>query len=636
MKQPEEIWSSGGSASSSNGSPRVKKGSGKGSPGRKGKGDRRLPPLAGSSSPGRQATNGSGSRRKPLLPPVEAPSALRGLYRSMNSIRTADSKEQRNKEIRRVMFNPQTSVVFVSLLQHEIERRGVLNSGTGAATGEEVALDPAALSALGVNDSHDPDLASTWVTAEDLHEMEGPAREELRTMDNDAEDKDAFAGLESVAVLVHALGQHRNAASMHKDIYEKRVVALGVKHEDTLRSAHYLSVVLLEQKKYAEADKYAQLALDGRIASPQLGPDHMSTIQSKAVMARIKCALQEFQESESLSLEVVSAYRTTLGEAHPDSISAMQNLGNVYRTTNRTKEAIRWYKKAYIASVQGKLEDDVEAAHAAMTLAMSLYKLKVQTETEELVTAARSIFEKKLGKSDPLSLQASHWLGLILLSLEKAAKSVQAFRIARDGRRAVFGDDHNFTLQSTEGLARALSECGELVEALELMRLVWQTRRKCNGANNPKTLCSAYHYGALLNENGQFKEAVYPLREAYGKKGKDDNEVDHKDVLNAGHQYAYALANLRKIEEARDVCEDVVHRSRKVLPAESPVLAKRETLLRKIVAKTGGSERSTDEYQKGSRTNVTDAAPPRVLVIHHDNIEEDYFVEERKKKCTIM
>eukprot|EP00397_Hematodinium_sp_SG-2012_P015487 GEMP01015772.1.p1 GENE.GEMP01015772.1~~GEMP01015772.1.p1 ORF type:complete len:579 (+),score=150.82 GEMP01015772.1:128-1864(+) len=531
--------------------------------------------------------------------------------------------------IREILEKPENATSLNSMIFEAVQQSNVENLGGSIDNSDSTAVEVA------------QQYTHMGLTKEELTLLEAPVRDIQQKKEEElgADHEETLRASYHLAILLHALGQLDSSADIHKSIYDTRLSRLGEQHEDTFRSAHCLAGVLLAQRKYFDAEQYCDIAVNGK--ETFFGKNHLSTLQSKEILANVKRERKQFAESEILCKEVLAGYEAQLGIPHHDTLVAMDILGNLYRLMNKPKDSERLYRRAHGARVVVYGLDSLEAARSGLNLAMALHKLRRHAdETETLLRTACDTFEQQLGGNAKDTLNAYHSLGLVLNGLEQHEDAEAAFQKAADGRTTLLGANHYDTLQSVQGLASAMKANGKNAAAEEQMFILWDMRSKTFGRNNQLTLNSAYLYGVICCENKKFSDAEKPLKDAYYGRGKTAG-ANHRDTLDAGHQLVIALLKLNDFNQAQDLCEKIIIRTKKTLPEDHPVVQEREALMKEILeTRTTGTQRlqrkaSERTVKTGVTTMEGDDSPLIALVaIDMDAAADEQ--KERNKCCCVM
>ena len=98
-----------------------------------------------------------------------------------------------------------------------------------------------------------------------------------------------------------------------------------------------MGYLLQAQRKFDEAEPYWQESLDRR--RRVLGEAHPDTLNSLNNMGSLRQQQGRPAEAEPFWLEALKKRRQLLGPEHPDTLWSMNNLGGLYLITGRPEEA---------------------------------------------------------------------------------------------------------------------------------------------------------------------------------------------------------------------------------------------------------------------------------------------------------
>lgn len=115
----------------------------------------------------------------------------------------------------------------------------------------------------------------------------------------------------------------------------------------------------------------------------------------------------DFQEAEPIYRHALEVLERVYGAGDPDTLSALQSLGDLYFTMERYKEAVPIYRRLVIIGekVFGKTHPNVvEMVHR---LALTYEKLGMTTDAESMYRRANQISETAMPALDPASIDVS-------------------------------------------------------------------------------------------------------------------------------------------------------------------------------------------------------------------------------------
>jgi hypothetical protein len=164
---------------------------------------------------------------------------------------------------------------------------------------------------------------------------------------------------------------------------------------------------------------------------------------------------EQQRERRADELAELAGYRATLGDTHPDTLTSINDLGEV-------------------------LLDQGDLAAA-----------------EPLLREALAGRRATLGDTHPDTLESINNLGTLLRAQDDLAAAEQLLREAVAGYRATLGDTHPGTLRSINNLGMLLQAQGDLAAIAPLLREAVAGRRATLGDTQPDTLASINDLGVL-------------------------------------------------------------------------------------------------------------------------------------------
>ncbi|KAI4122619.1 MAG: hypothetical protein LQ338_005713 [Usnochroma carphineum] len=239
------------------------------------------------------------------------------------------------------------------------------------------------------------------------------------------------------------------------------------------------------------------------------------------------------QEALQLRERVVEAYRRTLGDEHPNTISSIYHLALSYRPIGRYQEALQL------------LERSVEAN------------------------------KRTLGDEHRHTLLSIQSLALIYAEVGRPQEAIRLLERLVEANKRTLGDEHPDTLASRHDPAFTYtdSHVGGYQEALLLLKRVVEAEKKTLGDEHPDTLHSMYMLAFTYSNRdiGRYQEAL-PLFERVVEGRKKTRGDEHPDTLKAIRVLAvtYCHSDLRRYREALPLFERVVEARKKTLGDEHP------------------------------------------------------------------
>ncbi|KAF7986448.1 hypothetical protein HWV62_31213 [Athelia sp. TMB] len=176
-----------------------------------------------------------------------------------------------------------------------------------------------------------------------------------------------------------------------------------------------------DQGKLDDAMPFYKRALAGR--EKQLGPEHPDTLTTMSNLGELYREQGKYDEAEPLLARVLRSRETQLGEEHPDTLSVVHGLARLYKD-------------------QGKYD-----------------------EAETLYARVLAGYENQLGAEHPRTLVAVHNFAVLRGRQGRWEEAEELYRRALAGSAKVNGNSHPGTRAMMENLAYLYDEQGRDEEA---------------------------------------------------------------------------------------------------------------------------------------------------------------------------
>ena len=329
-------------------------------------------------------------------------------------------------------------------------------------------------------------------------------------------------------------GDLEAAEPLCREQVEGRAKALGENHADTLEAINNLALLLHQLVRPRRPNQRP---------SPHASPPKAS--------GSLRVAQGKLKEAYPYSKRKLAGCRATLGDRHPDTITAVDTLSQLLSDLNKLEEAL------------------------------------------PLKRESLSIKRKQLGDRHPDTLLSVNNLAVLLNDLGRASGSTKMLREAEPlkrealaGCREVLGNRHPHTLASVANLADMLMQLGHadpraLDEAEPLCREAMSGSHEVLGEGHPDTLKSVGMLAALLTEQAHYinredpraqrtlKEAE-PLYARAARGFKAAFGAQHPTALSYVHEHARLLLDMRKPAEAERLQLDALAGCRAALGDSHP------------------------------------------------------------------
>jgi tetratricopeptide (TPR) repeat protein len=221
---------------------------------------------------------------------------------------------------------------------------------------------------------------------------------------------------------------------------------------------------LVEQGRFEPAIQLGQAAVE--LASAWLGEEHREVGASLNVLAGIHQTREEHALCEPLLRRAEGIARRTLGEEHPDRLTALMNMaGNLLRL-GRPAEALPPARQAVALHEKGSGQDALGARYQVF-LAQVAYATGEFEEADRLAGSGFELLRRHFGERHAHYAGSLHAWGELLQTYEDDGRALPVYRgLVELERRQGPGPG---LFRAVRGLAWALVRQGQPAEAEALM-----------------------------------------------------------------------------------------------------------------------------------------------------------------------
>jgi serine/threonine protein kinase/tetratricopeptide (TPR) repeat protein len=268
---------------------------------------------------------------------------------------------------------------------------------------------------------------------------------------------------ETIGLTYLALSQPMDAQQQLQGALDKRKLALGGDHRDTLRTMKDLALALKEQGRHADAEVLLRRALNTQQRA--LGPDHPDTFVTITVLAAVCDAQEKHAEAETLFLQLWQVQKRVLGPDHLDTLATIGNLASAYTAQGRHAEAMKLREEQLHGTQRVLSKRDPQTVVAMNITAEACEAGGMPSEAEKLYFGALEIMKQTLGVEHPDTLAQLDKAALMLGRRGRHNEALKLHRQSLEAKQRVLGIDHPQTLLSMRHLADEYEAQGKLAEA---------------------------------------------------------------------------------------------------------------------------------------------------------------------------
>jgi tetratricopeptide (TPR) repeat protein len=256
---------------------------------------------------------------------------------------------------------------------------------------------------------------------------------------------------------------------------------------------------------YPEAQKQLQRAMDLRLRL--LGENHPDTIDAIDDLAWLYRNEGKYAQAEPLASKVLESRRRLLGEEHPDTIVSMSKLAVLYRFEGKPAQAEVLTGK--VLEIRRRISgEENDATLLAMNNLGAVYQIEGKyAQAERLLSRLLAIRRRVSGPEHPDTLIAMDNVATVYYRQRKYAQAEPLFAKILDIRRQVIGEEHPDTLDTMNNLGVVYRSEGKFAQAAILLSKVLETKSRVLGEGHPSTLVSMINVAVLYRAQGEYSKA---------------------------------------------------------------------------------------------------------------------------------
>jgi tetratricopeptide (TPR) repeat protein len=277
--------------------------------------------------------------------------------------------------------------------------------------------------------------------------------------------------------------------------------ALDVEAETAARLLNEAAAYLRSRAQYQQARQLQEPALASfrRV----LGDDHPDTLTAMNSLGESRRHLGNLQGARDLLKQTLAARQRVLGPDHPDTLQSMSSLGETLRALGDLRGALTLHEQTLAARRRVLGPDHPDTLQSMNNLASTLRDLGDLDSARDLHEQTLTARQRVLGNDHHSTLMAMNSLALTRRALGDLQGARDLFEKTLTARRRVLGDDHRWTLHTMSYLAETLRALGDLRGALTLHEQTLAARQRVLGPHHPDTLASTNNLAAVRRELGE-------------------------------------------------------------------------------------------------------------------------------------
>jgi hypothetical protein len=311
----------------------------------------------------------------------------------------------------------------------------------------------------------------------------------------------------------------------------------------------------------AAAAALAELLADRR---ETLGDEHPDTLTAMADLALMLWAQGELERPRELQEQVLEAQRRVLGQEHADSLTTMNNLALTLSAQGGLGRARELQEQVLEARRRVLGDQHPDTLTAMDNLAKTLGAQGELGDARQLQEQALEIQRRVLGEEHPDTLIVMGNLAETLRAQGELGGARALQEHVLQARRRVLGEEHPDTLIALGTFAQTLGAQGELADARQLQEQALEAQRRVLGEEHHHTLTAMGNLAATLWAQGELGDARQLQEQALEAQRRVLGE-EHAEALTTMGNLAQIFWAQGELEGARNLQEQLLEASRRVL-----------------------------------------------------------------------
>ena len=205
--------------------------------------------------------------------------------------------------------------------------------------------------------------------------------------------------------------------------------------------------------------------------------------------------------------QAVETLRTTLGRDSSVTLTAVNQLANLYWYQGRYKDAEPLYLEVVQQRRRVHWSDDRDTLKAEFDLASLYLQEKRWQEFERLAKSTLDEQRRVLGETDPDTLSSMNNLAISYQKQGRYADALPIFIQVGDIRTRLLGADHPLTLLSIHNLATDYDDLGRYTDAETFYLKALEGKRRVLGYNHDLTVRTELKLAMMYQKLNRYAEA---------------------------------------------------------------------------------------------------------------------------------
>jgi tetratricopeptide (TPR) repeat protein/CHAT domain-containing protein len=357
-------------------------------------------------------------------------------------------------------------------------------------------------------------------------------------------------------------------------------------------------IKLYQQGNYAEATEIAQKCV--KIALLTLGEAHSDYASSLNNLANLYRSQGHYAKAESFYEQALAISKKSLGEEHPSYATSLDNLAGLYSSQGHYAKAEPFYEQALTIRKKSLGEAHPHYATSLNNLAAFYESQGHYAKAEPFYERASQIYKKSLGEAHPDYAQSLNNLAGLYESQGHYAKAEPLYEQASQIYKKSLGEAHPDYAQSLNNLAFLYKSQGHYAKAEPFYEQALAIRKKSLGEAHPDYAQSLNNLALLYWSQGHYAKAE-PFYEQALAIRKKSLGVAHPDYASSLNNLAALYASQGQYAKAEPFYEQALSITEKSLGELHPDYATSLNNLAGLYRSQGHYAKAEPLYEQASQ-----------------------------------
>ena len=308
------------------------------------------------------------------------------------------------------------------------------------------------------------------------------------------------------------------------------------------------------------------------IRKKTLGEAHPDYVISLKNLGKLYWNMGDYTAAEPYYKQVLEIRKKTLGENHPDYVMSLNNLGILYDEMGDYKSAEPYYKQALEIRKKTIGEEHLDYASSLNNLGNLYLDFGDYKVAESYLKQALDVAKKTLGEAHADIAGILNNLGILYSNMSDYNGAEPYFKKALEIQKKTLGEEHPDVAGSLNNLGNLYSDMGDYKVAESYLKQALEVNKKTIGEAHPDYADILNNLGILYSDMGDYKDAESYFKQALEVYKKTLGEA-HQDYASSVNNLGILFFNMGDYKGAEPYFKQALEIKKKTLGEEHPDVA---------------------------------------------------------------